>query len=325
MDRRLGFIYCSVVLLVFFYIIVGVFIVRQGHLDTEKTMGWILTKADTPGHWDEQVPFDIFDAVTSNPAEQGAAFIPTRVVVTKGQADKGDFCPSPVHTCKQDDDCDIGNPELQKPKCEEGMCMRRQWCPAENPHGSASEVHYNSDYANVELWYQTYVHFHKFMVDVSTADEDVKIAFPNKGANTIALHDILRIANINAKEVRDNGAVMLMNAVYNCNLDAKTCDSTLESMNVDTKSGYNTVHNHYYVEGGVRKRDSYHMYGVRVVAFATGLGSRTSLSMIVLQISSGMALLTLGRSFADFCLRFLLPQSKHYTEQKVKQAQYDSD
>lgn len=318
LDRRLGLVYWLVTLLVIFYIVIGVFIINQKHLDSEKSMGWILShvlKSSWSTNLGKVVPWDVYDMVT-NPGEQGAVFIPTRIVITKGQTQAQGFCQSPLHTCATDNDCDIGNEELQRTMCMSGQCMRRQWCPAENPNATTSEVHL-LNFDHTELWLQTYVHFHRFLVDVATTDEHEPIPYPAKGANTFAVKDLMRMANLKPEEVQENGAIMILNSVFKCDLDEKDCETHVESANIDTKSGFNHVHNHYYWKGGARTRDSYRLYGIRIVAFATGIGTRTSFSMIVLQLSSALALLGTARTAADFVLMNLVPERRHYTDEKI--------
>ena len=101
--------------------------------DTEKSDGWVLTKVlSTPYAKANKLPMDIFDSV-HNPGEAGAVFLPTRVLVTRGQANTdtdsdADYCMSPLHKCESAADCDIGNDALQKGDvCENGFCKRRQW------------------------------------------------------------------------------------------------------------------------------------------------------------------------------------------------------
>merc|ERR1719265_2425520 len=128
LDRRLGVIYYLILASVIFYIVIFVFMIKKQYLDREKTSGWVIPKVINPAHTkDANLPFDLFDSVT-NPGEQGAAFLPTRILVTKGQAQE-DFCPSPSHKCKSAEDCDIGNDALQKKECVDGFCNRRGWCP----------------------------------------------------------------------------------------------------------------------------------------------------------------------------------------------------
>eukprot|EP00438_Fugacium_kawagutii_P003988 Skav200878 [mRNA] locus=scaffold4880:80243:84908:+ [translate_table: standard] len=89
--------------------------------------------------------------------------------------------------------------------------------------------------------------------------------------------------------------------------------------NVDTKTGFNHVYENIYYEDGVRKRDVYRMFGIRVVTSATGFGGKTKFSQIVLQLSSGIALLGTAELLADFWLMNCVPERKHYTDQKIRQ------
>merc|ERR1719329_2054708 len=228
----------------FFFILV----VQKEYHEKEKVPGWITVKVlnsqkSTYSHLGEEfgITWDNYDRIT-NPGELGAVFIPTRVVITRGQ-DQGDevFCRDPQHTCVADSECDVNNLKLQLPECEAGGCMRRQWCPAEDPDADTSEVHY-LDLTDVELWFQTSVHFHKFDLDVATTDER-------------------------------------------------------------------------------RPRESYRMYGIRFLAFATGIGHKTVFPMIVTQVASALALSTVAGLITDFWMQAILPERKSYTEQKVEQTE----
>jgi len=315
LDRRLGYVYYLFGTAVFMYIVIVVFIIKKQYLETEKSMGQILTKVMRPMHTTTGLPWDIFDSVT-NPGENGAVFVPTRIVVTKGQTQEEPYCPSPVHPCDTAADCDIGSEFAQKSECFENKCMRRQWCPAEDPEMETSVTHYLNT-STTELWFETYVHFHKFFIDVTTTDEESSIVYPSRSSNTYAIHDLVRMANLDKNEVVNNGAIIIANAIFECDLGARTCKRWVETANVDTKTGFNYVHNRYYWENGVRKRDSYRMYGLRFITFATGIGLTMSVSQVILQISSAIALLGVSSNVADFVLEYLLPERRHYMEQKL--------
>lgn len=332
LDRRLGFVYYLFMTVVVVYIVLYVFIIERRYLDLEKSTGSVVIKVQKPQHFDPNPtyagdplagqPWDVFDSVT-NPGELGATFIPTRIVATRGQTQNqpgSEYCPSPVHECETDEDCDVRNELLQKAECINGMCNRRQWCPAENPDEATSTVHY-LDWRAVELWFKAYVHFHKFFIDVSTFDEQNATVYPSRRPNTYAMHDLVRMANIDEEEVVENGAILMVNAMFVCDLGAERCQRSVESANVDTRTGFNYVHNHYYNEGGVRKRDTFRLYGIRVVAFGTGIGTSASPSMVILQISSAIALLGVASSVADAVMENLLPERNHYMSLKVLQTE----
>lgn len=318
LDRRLGLVYYTMLIIIVIYIVLYVCIIEKQYLDFEKSSGWIIVQVINHQKSDLGITWDTYDRIT-NPGEQGAVFVPTRIVTTKAQTQEG-FCESPIHPCTTPDDCDIDNELLQKSQCVNGHCMRRQWCPAENVEAPTTEIQY-LEFGNVELWFKTYVHYHKFQLDVATTDEKEEIMYPMKRANTYPLHDLIRMANLDPEEVIENGAVIIANALLDCKLDSEQCNSRVETINVDTKSGYNYVYNHIYFENGVRKRDVLRMYGIRLLAFATGFAVKTSFSMIVLQTSSGIALMMIAQTVADFVLMTVIAERKHYTDQKILQTE----
>jgi len=318
LDRRLGLVYYTMLIIIVIYIVLYVCIIEKQYLDFEKSSGWIIVQVLNNQKSDLGVTWDSYDRIT-NPGEQGAVFIPTRVLITKAQT-QDHFCESLVHTCTKPEDCDIDNEMLQKSECVNGHCMRRQWCPAENPDAPTTETQY-LEFNDVELWFSTYVHYHKFQLDVATTDERKEILYPMKRANTYPLHDLIRMSNLDPEEVVENGAVLIANALLDCDLDTGECGSKVETVNVDTKSGFNYAYNHVYFEDGVRKRDELRMYGIRLLAFATGFGSKTSFPMFVLQTSSGIALMMVAQSVADFVLMTVIAERKHYTDQKVLQTE----
>jgi hypothetical protein len=318
LDRRLGMVHQIGKLGVFLYILIYVFMIRQEYYDTEKTNGLVVTKIiaspDKAPDAKAKLPWDISD-FAANPGEQGAVFLPTRILTTRGQVEDG-YCGSPRHPCKTSTDCSTSNKALQKAECSNGMCMRRQWCPAQDPKDSKTEVHY-VDSQSYDIWFQTDLHFHKFELDVSTTEEEESIRWPANRANTYTVRDLLSMANVEAQDVKDYGAVLSVNQLFECDLGEENCDVRLQISNVDGKTGFNYVRNHFYEVDGVRKRDTHRLYGIRILASATGIGTKVSIAQIMLQISSGVALMGLARLVADFVLLHLIPERRHYTHLKV--------
>merc|ERR1719478_831083 len=103
-------------------------IIKRQYLDYEKSNGFIMTKVLNPSYANDTIPFDVFEAV-HNPGESGALFIPTRVMVTRNQGQKGS-CENPGYPCDSDEDCDTGD-DMSTGKCSNSMCVRRGWCPSE--------------------------------------------------------------------------------------------------------------------------------------------------------------------------------------------------
>lgn len=319
LDRRLGIVYSLVQFVVVFYIVVVVFVIKKQYLDNEKTSGWTICKVRQPQLSQLGVPWDVYDRIT-NPGEQSAVFIPTRILVTKGQSQES-ACESPIHNCTTKKDCDVGHAEGMSEGCSaNGKCIRHEWCPAEDPSSATTETHYLF-LDEVEIWFQTFVHYIEFDLDVSTTDEKEVIRYPDKRANTYKLKDLLRMASLEPGDFAENGAIILTNVLFRCDLDSRKCEMKVEAHNIDTFTGFNHVHNHVYWENGVRKRDSYRMYGIRLVTSTTGFGTKISFSQIMLQISSAISLLSIAETVADFWLTYIVPERNHYVQQKIEQTE----
>lgn len=313
LDRRLGFVYYVVLGMVLFYVIIYVMIIKQQYLDFEKTNGFVMTKVVNPSYANDTIPFDIFDAV-ANPGESGAVFVPTRVLVTREQSQKG-FCENPGYPCKSDGDCDTGE-EIQQATCKSGSCMRRGWCPPQAPGGEGTEV-FKIDASRFDLWFQGKVLFHKFMKDAGNTGDIAPVYYPNDNANTYPMHDILWKAGVKLEDVWKDGAVLLVSVVFDCDLHSNDCTTRIESATIDATTGYNFKKSNYFEEGGEMKRDAYWFYGIRMVVFATGIGRAPSVTQVVLQGSQAIALLACSSAVADMFLQYIVPERNHYIAEKI--------
>jgi len=313
LDRRLGLVYYIVYLMVLFYVILYVMIIKKQYLDEEKSNGFVMTKVVNPSYANDTIPFDVFDAVP-NPGESGAIFIPTRVLVTRGQSQAGS-CEQPGYPCESDEDCQTGD-EMTTGKCSNKRCVRRGWCPAEQAGAPATTV-YKIDAAKYDLWFQGKVLFHKFMTDIGNTEDLHPIYYPDANANTYPMHDILRMASVDLEKSWEDGAVLLVSAIFECDLMAERCSTVIESAKIDAMTGYNFKKTHYYEENGEMKRDSYWFYGIRMVVFSVGLGKMPSVTQVVLQGSQAIALLGTASTVADAFLQYIVPERNHYIAEKV--------
>ena len=165
--------------------------------------------------------------------------------------------------CSQHTDCeDI--PDLAKPKCEKGRCVRKQWCPAEDLSNQKTAQLLSEDaVGDYVIWFQSHVHFHKFNVDVSTTDAKFPIIYPEARATAYPVRDILHFAGVPFNDTSHLGAVILANLNFKCDLDSKDCTSRMQASFVDASTGYNYAKPHYYVgKDGQRWRDLHRYYGL---------------------------------------------------------------
>jgi len=324
-DSRLGQIKALFTLMIVFYVVIWVFMIKQQYMAREKTSGWALANLLYHPMGAQTRPFDIFESLT-NSGEQGAIFVPTRVLITRGQVQEG-FCPSSLNLCKAADDCDIGDEETQKAECVDGRCMRRQWCPEMEVGTPTTEEHFN-DIHNYDIWFATAIHFHQFALDVGTTDEPKSIRYPGNSThppNTYPVHDLLRMANIDVEAVKETGALVDVNKIFECDLDENKCHLGIQSRAVvsadGVQQGFNYATQHFYTVNGVTTRDIYRYYGFRFFAFATGIGKKTSFANVVLQLSAAIALLTSAVTATDVFLQYIVPEKRHYVELKVIQTE----
>ncbi|CEM32630.1 unnamed protein product [Vitrella brassicaformis CCMP3155] len=310
LDSRLGLIYYTVFFAIVAYIVLFVFLINKQYLEQEKTTGWIVTSVLGNPLSDKKIPFDVYDAVT-NPGELGA--------------EPNKRCAFPLSPCQTAEDCSMGamgEDKVATPTCDNGMCVKLGWCPAEQEGAATTEQHL-IDANQYSLWFKAKAYFHKLAdgLEISTTRNGRPMHYPNASANTYTLEDLLRFANLHLDDVRENGAVVQANVIFACDLDEKNedeqCQTELNTALVDATSGFNYRFNHYYYEDGTRKRDAYRMYGVRVVTEAAALGAITSVGQIILQISSALALLGVATMVADFFLQSVVPERNHYKMQKV--------
>mmetsp|Transcript_29701 Transcript_29701/g.76189 ORF Transcript_29701/g.76189 Transcript_29701/m.76189 type:complete len:357 (-) Transcript_29701:67-1137(-) len=318
LDRRLGIVYYVTLFIIFVYVVLYVFMIKRQYLDFEKSTGWIIAAVSNPTFSEDGFPWDIYDSVT-NPGEAGAVFIPTRIMVTKAQTEG--YCPSPLHKCSDDEDCQVGNDVLSK-ECVDGFCKRFQWCPPESTQESETTKEYLIDAERFKISLKTYVHFHKFSasgesVDIQTTKETEMIDYPASQPNTYPMHDLLRMANVKLKDIQQNGCMMFLNALYRCDLYTEKCSPKVEVSTIDATTGYTYPNAHYYTQDGTRMRDFYRHYGIRFAAFATGIGEKPSFAMTVLQISSAIALLACASFAGDAALQYIVPERRHYIQQKI--------
>lgn len=329
LDSRVGVFHIVCRAFIGIYVICYVFLVSKKYVEEEKVQGWVVVNVRNPQYDQDGVPWDLFERWI-NPGENGAVFIPTRIDITKGQTQNDQFCESlkPEHKCSKNEDCDIRNEDVQKAECVNGHCMRRQWCPAEDPDSPTTETHY-LEFDKVELRFQSYTLFSKFKLYAATSDEGEWIKYPDERANTYRLTDLVEWAGKKPIDITERGAVMMVNLAIlspRANpaewLSERRVIQTAESYMVDTETGYNFVHNMDYDEGGVRKRDSYRMFGIRLMGFVTGFAEKITLSGIVIQVASALALMTFAEMFTDmYLVSPLVPEREHYKRYKVKETE----
>lgn len=316
-DRRAGIIYkfWQVVIGVYVFFFVGV--ISKKYLQEEKVQGRCIVEVNKLQYSDQGIPWDIYDRVVM-PSEQGAIFIPTRVLITRGQTQDDQFCEAPRVPCNTNEDCNVQNENVQKAECVNKHCLRRQWCPAEDEEAGVTETHY-LEFDQVQLRFSSHTQFPRFQMYMTTSDEKESTVYPEENANTYLLKDLLGWAGVNAGNIMQYGALMYVNLILDSpvHIGETYVKQKIESHSIDVETGYNFIHNEYYYDGDTRKRDTYHMYGIRVLAFTVGFAERIFPSGIVLQFSSAMALIAIAEFLTDQYLVKWVAERAHYRSKRT--------
>jgi hypothetical protein len=328
LDRRLGYIYYGTLAMIILYLVIVVFIINQAYLDREKAEGIVLTTLLGTAYSTGAKPY-VWDVAEENPwgQETSAVFVPSKVVVTRGQYQG--LCVDPLLYCERDDDCsssDLPN-VVEASQCvstAEGSkgCLAWRWCPAEN--SQTSDVYYLENAAHQTIWLQYRIEFERLADKSKDNFDDVELdRFPGQDSNAWEVSDIVLMAGSNFSDITEKGALFKATLVINCIKNpSEECDTHLEVKRLDDldSGGYSMSHAEYYRVGDVLYRDLYHMKGARIMFSCIGIYIATSLSNIVLQIASALGLIIASRAITDGVMLNVLKEKFHFKSLKVKES-----
>eukprot|EP01012_Entosiphon_sulcatum_P067129 TRINITY_DN96665_c0_g1_i1.p1 TRINITY_DN96665_c0_g1~~TRINITY_DN96665_c0_g1_i1.p1 ORF type:complete len:403 (-),score=51.58 TRINITY_DN96665_c0_g1_i1:30-1238(-) len=334
-DRRLGLLYLGILSLVVTYIVVYVFYVKQGYLEKQFTTGLVATKIKGTSVIPGDVPlyFDEADAVYP-PIEAGGIFIISRYQLTEGQ--HLDWCEpdTDLHTnCSKDADCPPthGTNGSIPAKCGPmGICMSFQWCPAEDPLVNTTQTFHIVGAEKFTIWFKASIQFTELgtpsQTFFSTITQSTPIWPPDPKANLFSVRDL--VGKLPPDQVGDWatmltwGAILKVTVEWDVNINTQRAQISYSSTRLDNAAlgnGFNfRTCDHYKDTNGIARRDLYKYFGFRIFLQSTGTGYKISIPSIVLNISSGIALLGIATVIVDLLAINALPQAKTYRKFKVQ-------
>eukprot|EP01028_Stygiella_incarcerata_P001516 TRINITY_DN12687_c0_g1_i2.p1 TRINITY_DN12687_c0_g1~~TRINITY_DN12687_c0_g1_i2.p1 ORF type:complete len:431 (-),score=79.84 TRINITY_DN12687_c0_g1_i2:49-1341(-) len=336
LDRRAGFVYAGAVLLVVAYIVGYVFLYERGYLVTEVARGLVSTKTKGTaigkkvGGGDDLF-FDSSDLVNP-PDDAGGVFIATRLEITNDQH-RGVCDMSPEVLCRTDDDCKVYLPDTDiplfhtNPICNKNthLCQVEQWCPAESdgPFPTNFTDAYNMEGVDdFTIWFRSSINFDSLSDHFFSTIDKGK---PKYGYDLLRLGNMIHSAGLTYTQVVNNGMIMRVHVDWDCDLtegaNKDSCTTKFHVTRLD--DNYNMRYSHYQDNGATR--DVYKAYGVRILLESTGKGTKISIVAIILQLSSGLALLAIAELLADVIILYFLPERAHYRKYKEKVTEDFSD
>ena len=359
LDRRLGMVNWLIRAVVLVYVIGYVFILREGYTEMEKSVGHCIstvngTTYSTTGG--KPRPWDAIDAVT--PAlENGAAFVATTVFVTERQVlTNSSNLARPCSKATEKADCP-NKPPLSYGTCQNNYCQEYGWAPFFSETDGSNTHKFELETADeFGVWLRSSIAFPSLDETRIFSTIDTQRPTPYRGGQGVpvlaktdssttlggggvmppdyfTIGELLALAGTSFDTIKSTGCTLAVSYRWKCFVDASAaCAPELQVARLDLnekRKGFMYQYAHYYRTMDKpphdAKRDLYSAKGVRLLLSSRGEGRRVSVSAIMLQISSGIALLWLAGFVADFLMLHVLPERKHYRTYKQERTPDFSD
>jgi len=214
--------------------------------------------------------------------------------------------------CTKNQEC------IDKGVCDDGYCIEPSWCSDYYP-----QTHYLEGVENFLIWFQGNIKFIQLAYDedFTTMDENNPVLYPDSGANTYLVSDILDKAGTKLEDIRETGAVLRVVLDWDCDVTYSfSCSPDLSVDRLDSKGsgdplGFSFDKYLYYNENNISYRDHQNVTGIRIVVESSGRAYAFTIDAIILNISSALSLTTLVPRIVDFIMLYIL-DSNLYTENK---------
>lgn len=347
-SKTVGTINRIIQLIIISYIVGFVIVYKKGYQEFDDVVGSVSTKVkgysfanrtiagDFPGIW------DVAD-YTVPPQENSASFVTTNAILTYDQAQTK--CPEAISAdddCKTDKDCPpmtmkVGGNGVRTGKCVNSsqpavmVCEIYSWCPLEDDRLVSRPLLTSAE--NFTLFLKNNILFPKFGVSRSNIlGSDLKRCRFNptdpilKFCPIFLLAQIVNFTNHKFEELNKLGASIQIQITWNCNLDFEesTCLPKYSFKRLDnnvrtnTSEGYNFRYAHYYKIENVTKRTLVKAYGIQFIIVVQGRAGKFNVVPLMLNIGSGLALLSLASIMCDIIMLYVLKSRNFYKEKKYQ-------
>ncbi|CAD7926499.1 unnamed protein product [Amoebophrya sp. A25] len=316
-DRYLGILYWSIVVAVILYIVIVAVALDGKHQRQEPGLGSTIVKFQGKAFNAKNEPFDEAD-LRHPEVEPSGAFIMTRSVTIKGQAagacvDYDKPCRNVTAAEPKECNCDKASNHCKLPVA---------WCPS---IGEGNIDTLKDDGAT------TIVNEMTKGMEAATLEFFAGISFPGMSKNffvagqteeepigthilqSISVGDLLTKAGVESySEIMKTGAILSVAFYWNCDVESPACHADITVQRVDKGAGYFQKKSHYYKKAGKGARDATYMNGIKILVESSGIGKKTTLVLLLVQLGSCLALLRVASMVADFLML------NCYSDQKVK-------
>jgi len=344
LDRKLGILYMSCILLVFGYVIGVRVILQNGYMGMEKSYGVIGAKVNGTTYFRKGattvgsttgavVPFDVAALVRFQ--EGDALFLPTRILTTAEQT-LGN-CTDPEEPCATADDC-ADDPPLAIGECVSGYCMKHMWCSAGGTGAQADPFTTTSatvsadqimlqNLSSLKIVIVSEITFSTLGTGaiLNTADGRTS-ADGSKAKFRWDLGQVLQRAAIETSTAVTDGAVIGVSLQWDCeNLATEAeCLPHLVAKVLSGTAPYFAEWADYYRRGtttaeqAIQYRDLHQARGLRLLFMAEGTGEKIDPVEIGTLVFIMLALFPIASVLADTIMQNLFSERRHYREYKVE-------
>ena len=337
-NMKLGALHLFMQLLIFIYVVIYVIIIEKGYNGSSPIEGYTYTKLkgsslqnDTYGNI---LVWDATDIVNP-PMESDAIFVTTNSLVTYNQSrglypDTATPCP-----CEKGVTLEHG---VETGTCtnvtdSESYCQIYGWGPVEDDITAASTTVLNS-VQNFTMFVRCSVVFSRYKI----RDDNLLGGNLTMGYNEFYVSDFIKNAGSTWDDVATTGAIIATTISWNCEFNpwSPDCEPQFKFFRLDQSNsfspGFNYRYGHYYylpnqndTTQATQYRDLFKVYGVRIVFLLAGQGHKFSIIPLMLNLASGLALLTIATIISDVLTLYILPNSKRYRSAKIKAVEAEKE
>lgn len=331
-NIKLGLLHLIMQLLIFLYVVVYVIIIEKGYNGSSPVSGYTYTKLkgsslqnDTNGN---TLVWDATDIVNP-PMESDAIFVTTNSLVTYNQS-RGLYPDTDATPCP------CSNGTSVEHGIETGVCLNvtdtQQFCqiygwgPVED---DISPTNSSVLYAvqNFTMFVRCSIVYTRYQKRY----DNLQGGSLTMGYNEFYVNDFITGSGSTFDDVSVSGAIIAATIDWSCefNFWSPPCQPSFKFFRLDQTNGlsqgFNYRYGHYYYlpdQGdpthATQYRDLFKVYGIRIVFLLAGEGHRFSIVPLVLNLASGLALLTIATIISDVLTLYILPNSKLYRSAKIK-------
>ncbi|KAL5017512.1 hypothetical protein ScPMuIL_007101 [Solemya velum] len=352
-SKKVGVINRFLQLCIIGYVIGFAIVFKKGYQDfddvqsavTTKVKGVALTNSSDPGL--QLRIWDVSDYIVP-PQENNAFFVTTNLIITENQTqgtcDEDPTIPG-VNCTGRPEICNEPSPIIghgiftghcipSNYSAGTDVCEVYAWCPVENGMRKSPSPPVLEASKNFTVFVKNNIEFPKFGVkrrNILGFENDTELqncrynpADPqNRFCPIFILDDIIRRAHENYTDMATSGGVVQILIHWNCNLDYDVEDCVpeyqfrrLDSSQYKSAKGFNFRYAHFYMKEDKEYRTLYKAYGIKFIITVQGQAGKFSVVPLLLNIGSGLALLSVATIICDIVVLYVLKAKNIYREKK---------